>query len=84
LNRCFLLYESITDSWKPRDAELIGQFLAHSDYKKVAEELGKDTSLMWRRHNSLRMREYREVKNLMFALTVARSDHPKCTGRLPD
>lgn len=65
LNRCFLLYESITDSWKPRDAELIGQFLAHGDYKKVAEELGKDTSLMWRRQNSLWMREYDELKNLM-------------------
>ena len=24
---------------KPRDAELIGQFLAHGDYKKVAEDL---------------------------------------------
>jgi hypothetical protein len=46
LNTCFLLYESITDSWKPRDAELIGQFLAHGDYKKVAEDLGKGISFM--------------------------------------
>jgi hypothetical protein len=86
LNRCFLLYESITDSWKPRDAELIGQFLTHGDYKKVAEELGKDTSLMWRRHNSLRMREYGELKNLMrdmvFALCLANLAAVCCERRL--
>jgi hypothetical protein len=47
LNTCFLLYESITDSWKPRDAELIGQFLTRGDYKKVAEELGMDIPHKW-------------------------------------
>ncbi len=33
---------------KPRNAELIGQFLAHGDYKKVAEELSKDFPYKWR------------------------------------
>jgi hypothetical protein len=71
LERCFLLYEAIIGSWKPKDAELIATFLEHKDYKKVAEVLEKDTSLMWRREGWLWVREYQELKNLVREMVLS-------------
>jgi len=65
LERCFLLYESITGRWNSKDVELIEAFLQNDDYKQVAEHLHKDSSLMWRRQGWLWMREYKELKLLM-------------------
>jgi hypothetical protein len=62
LDGLFLVYQTFVDDWKPRDFDLITAFLDHEDYKKVAAYLKKDVSLMWRREDTLKMREYFALK----------------------
>lgn len=61
----FVIFQSILDEWKMADAELINEFLQEDNYRKVAENLGKDISLVWKREKSLKMREYKAVKFLI-------------------
>ncbi len=68
INLTFNMYQSIVDEWKYRDFKVIASFIKHKDYKKVAIELEKDRSLMWRREKSLNIKEYFIVKELIFLL----------------
>ncbi|MBN2346168.1 MAG: hypothetical protein JXO51_07230 [Candidatus Aminicenantes bacterium] len=65
LGLAFTLYQSIVDAWRPKDYEILRQFWIDDDYKKVARRLKKDSSLIWRRKNSLRLHEYQAVKKLV-------------------
>lgn len=72
LNNAFLIYNKITKSWKPQDRELIAAFLVHKDYKIVAEQLGRDRSLVWRREKSLWMRQFFALKEMILAFCEQR------------
>ena len=64
-NLLFRLYQDLTDSWSPKDSELISQFLLLWDYKIVAEGLNKTPSLIWKRRKSLKMKQYNDLKSLI-------------------
>lgn len=65
LNNAFILYQWLVDGWKTKDFPLITAFFQHEDYKIVAEKLNKDVSLMWRREQSLHLKEYYSLKKLI-------------------
>lgn len=68
INMAFKLYQYVIDDWKPKDYYLVREFLELGDYKEVAKKLGKDSSLMWRRAESLAIEIYLEAKKLLFLL----------------
>lgn len=68
LGLAFTLYQSIIDDWKARDFPILRQFFFDDDYKKVANHLNKDASLIWRRKKSLRLNEYWAIKQLIMLL----------------
>ncbi|MEM6842065.1 MAG: SatD family protein [Bacteroidota bacterium] len=65
LNEAFIVYDHLMNRWKPDDYSLVTAFWKHQDYKKVAEVLNKDTSLMWRRERSLNLREYKAIRSVI-------------------
>jgi hypothetical protein len=65
LNNYWILYQSITDGWNLKDRHLVADFLELEDYKKVAIKKQKDTSLMWKREQSLHIREINILKTLL-------------------
>ena len=65
LKNTFTIFRGIKRNWKFVDYPLIAAFLKCKDYKEVAKELGKDSSLMWRREKSLRMKSYFALKDLI-------------------
>lgn len=69
LNASFFLYQELVDAWKERDHELVAAFLRNDNYRAVAEVLGRDPSLMWRRRRSLRMPAYTALRRLVLSLT---------------
>ncbi len=64
-NDYWVLYQSITDAWNLNDRNLVADFLTLDDYKKVAVKQGKNQSLMWKRERSLKIREYKIIKELI-------------------
>lgn len=74
LNDAFLLYGAVVDGWSARDMPLVAAFLQHDGYREVAEALGKDRSLMWRRRRSLRMEEYAATKRMLLSLAGLKPD----------
>lgn len=65
LNSLFILYQSFIDDWKPRDFKIVSDFINLDDYKLVAEKNQKSVSLMWKRRKSLKIKEYKTIKNLI-------------------
>ena len=65
VNQAFVVYNHLIGRWKPEDYSLVDAFWVHHDYKEVAEVLGKDVSLMWRREKSLNLREYDAIKSII-------------------
>jgi hypothetical protein len=60
------IYQSIIDDWNvARDHDLIKTFVKLKDYKKVAEELEKSRSQIWKREKSLRIEEYFSIKSVI-------------------
>lgn len=68
LNEAFFICRSFTDDWKLKDYHIVSAFLKHRDYKRVAEVLKKNRSLMWKRERSLKMNEYLAIKNLIYLI----------------
>lgn len=73
LGLAFKIFQSIVDEWKTKDYRIVNEFLIHEDYKKVAKNLNKDASLMWRRKKSLRLPEYQAIKELISLLLEDRA-----------
>ncbi len=65
LNKYWILYQSITDGWNLKDRNLAADFLLLGDYKEVAEKQNRNTSLMWKREQSLKIREINILKTLI-------------------
>lgn len=66
LQNAFVVYERIVDKWNTvRDYPLVASFLKYNDYKRVAEDLGKTRSLIWKREHSLQMESYFAIRNVL-------------------
>lgn len=66
MNSSFLVYQSIVDNWNiDKDRELIKEFFKLRDYKKVADNLGKTRSQIWKREKSLKINEYIAMKDII-------------------
>jgi len=59
------------EEWKWKDREIISGFFHYRDYKKVAEVMGKDVSLIWRRFKSLGFESYLKRKKLVRLIYAA-------------
>lgn len=53
------------EEWKWKDREVISGYFQGKDYKKVAEDMDKDKSLIWRRFKSLGFVSYEKRKRLL-------------------
>ncbi|MDQ3111549.1 MAG: SatD family protein [Bacteroidota bacterium] len=70
VNRMFLIYQSIVDSWKPKDLKSVSEFLIYGDYKKVAKIIRTDASSAWRRKKSLKINEFNSAKEIILFLAT--------------
>ncbi|WP_084454416.1 SatD family protein [Algoriphagus terrigena] len=59
------------EEWKWKDREIISGYFHYRDYKKVAEVMGKDVSLIWRRFKSLGFESYLKRKKLVRLIYAA-------------
>jgi hypothetical protein len=65
LNNLFSALQEIIDDWNfKRDFYLVASFLEFGDYKRVAMELGKERSLMWKRKKNLKINAYFALKEV--------------------
>jgi hypothetical protein len=71
LNKAFFIYQNFVDSWKEKDKEIVCQFLLFDDYKIVAKNVNIDQSNAWRRKRSLRIEEYKDIKNIISYILTA-------------
>ena len=59
------------EEWKWKDRGIISGYFHYRDYKKVAEVMGKDVSLIWRRFKSLGFESYLKRKKLVRLIYAA-------------
>ncbi|HEY8931410.1 MAG TPA: SatD family protein [Mucilaginibacter sp.] len=65
LNGAFTALQEIIDDWNTgRDYYLIDAFLTYDNYARVAMELKKERSLMWKRRKSLKINAYLALKGV--------------------
>ncbi len=70
LNNLFTVIQGVISDWNvERDHQLIDTFLKYRDYKKVAAELNKERSQMWKRAKSLKINSYFALKEIANYLT---------------
>ncbi len=67
----FIIFDSILEAWQEKDVALVASFLENEDYKKVAQALGKNRSLIWKREKSLRLNEYYAIKHIIHNIKAA-------------
>lgn len=61
-----MIYQRTVDDWRiGKDYKLVSSFLKNPDYKKVAEELEKTRSQIWKRKKSLKIEEYFAIKEVL-------------------
>ncbi len=65
LNQMFFIFESLLEEWQHKEKDVIAAFIRNHDYKTVAEFLGKNRSLIWKREKTLRMKDFFAIKNLI-------------------
>jgi SatD family (SatD) len=66
LNCAFRIFESITERWREKkDEEIISNFLKYKDYKKIADILERERSLIWKRQKSLQLESYYSIKSII-------------------
>ncbi|HEV2480568.1 MAG TPA: SatD family protein [Puia sp.] len=69
INNTFVVLQAIIDSWKlKKDYYVVAEFLKSKDYKKVAVDLNKERSLIWKREKSLKIEEYFALKEVIHYL----------------
>lgn len=66
LRDTFIALQHIVDGWRvEKDFAMVAQFLAHEDYKIVAEKIHKDRSQVYKRGRSLAMEAYLALKSVI-------------------
>jgi hypothetical protein len=68
LNKLFVIYQHLVDSWKSKDYLIVSEFIKKVDYKSVAKIVGIDESNAWRRRRSLNIKEYEAIKDVILTL----------------
>jgi hypothetical protein len=68
LNKSFILYQNLVDSWKAKDYLIVSEFIKKFDYKSVAKIVAIDESNAWRRRKSLKIKEYETIKEIIVML----------------
>lgn len=69
LNRLFVVYASLRDSWQPgADYALVARFLRGEHYRAIARGWGKDPSQIWKRRRSLRIVPYLELRQAILQI----------------
>jgi hypothetical protein len=59
LRNLFVTLQTIIDGWRvAKDYAMVAQFLEHTDYKRVAEQIQKDRSQVYKRGRSLMIDAY--------------------------
>ena len=66
----FFIFQSLIDSWKSNDASIIAAFLRGENYREAATYAMRDISLMWRREQTLRIREYKASKAVLHQIVT--------------
>lgn len=70
LNEAFVIFAGITEKWNLKsDYELVASFIALEDYKRVAENLNKTRSQVWKREKTLNIESYKAVKKIIQLIT---------------
>lgn len=76
LNNAIMIYQRMIDDWRVgKDYSLVSSFLNNPDYKKVADELGKTRSQIWKRKKSLKIEEYFAIKEIIKYITDESISH---------
>jgi hypothetical protein len=66
LGNAFIIFQELVDSWRmEKDYYIVTEFLKGLDYKKAAEKLDKERSLIWKREKSLRLQDYFAIKKII-------------------
>jgi len=66
INNAFRILKNIIDRWNTeKDYDIVSAFIQFRDYKKVAEALGKNRSLIWKREKSLNLESYFSAKEIL-------------------
>lgn len=68
LTRIFSVLESMIEEWHKRDFPLIMDMLANENNEEVGNKYGKNRSQIWKRRKSLRISEYKILKQVIFDL----------------
>jgi hypothetical protein len=68
VNKLFVIYQNLVDSWKSKDYRIVSEFIKKVDYKSVAKIVGIDESNAWRRRRSLNIKEYEVIKDVILTL----------------
>lgn len=64
-----VIYQGIVDRWTVAQQRVVSAFWEQlSDYRKVAQKLKKDPTVMWRRKKSLMIDEITSLKKLMLLI----------------
>ncbi len=70
LSLSMVIYQGIVDQWTEAQQKVVSVFATEQgDYRKVAERLKKDPTVMWRRKRSLMIDEINSLKKLIL-LTI--------------
>lgn len=65
LNQLLFLYHSELSNWRKKDYNVISYFLAGKNYRQIAKIINRDASSVWRKERTLKMKEYRTIKELI-------------------
>ena len=66
LNNAFIIYEELIANWhQERDYSIASEYFVAQDYKIVADKLGRNRSLIWKREKTMRMDSYFAVKEII-------------------
>lgn len=70
LNNAFKVFQNIISKWKiDQDYEMAYNFILHRDYKKVADVMERNRSLIWKREKSLEMDSYYAIKYIILQIS---------------
>lgn len=67
LNRQFVVLDGIISRWNPDDYKLIADMIQHESDAEVGKLHGKDRTQIYRRRNTLMIKEYNLLKQAVFA-----------------
>jgi hypothetical protein len=66
LNNAFFIYETFTSKWDVnKDYEIVSSFIKYKDYKRVALQLNRTRSIIWKRGKTLNIDAYFSIKEII-------------------